>query len=217
MIEEIKNKIYEIVKHHNTIDTRASIDSQAYISGSLIRGNVSVGHKAKIYQSHIEGDVEIGAYTSLWGPGIFVIGRIHGVKIGKFCSVARYVFMQEDYHNPNRITTYFLERNLLNVSLKDNAMVSKGEIIIGNDVWIGAGAQILSGVSIGDGAVIGAGAVVTQNVPAYAVAAGNPAKVVKYRFGKEKIAELLELQWWNWPDEKIREHSEFLLSEDGSR
>jgi len=93
-----------------------------------------------------------------------VLGRIHGVEIGSFSSIARYVSIQEDFHNPARTTTFFLERNVFNEELADNALVSKGKVSIGHDVWIGAGAQILSGVSVNHGAVIGAGAVVTKDV-----------------------------------------------------
>ena len=212
MFQYIKNKIYEIVKHHNVINKEAMIDPTAYISGSSIYGNVKIDNKSKIYQSHIEGNVEIGHHTSLWGPGIFMISRINGIKIGKYCSIARYVSIQEDYHNPDRVTTYFLERNLLDQPLRDNAMISKGKITIGNDVWVGAGAQILSGVTIGDGAIVGAGAIVTKDIPPYAIAGGNPAKVIKFRFDQSKIDELMELAWWDWSTEKIKENQDFLLS-----
>ena len=75
---------------------------------------------------------------------------------------------------------------------------------IGNDVWIGANAIIQSGVTIGDGAIIGSGAVVTKDVPPYAIVVGVPAKILKYRFNKEQIKELLQLKWWNLPFDKIK-------------
>ncbi len=212
MLKYIKNKIYEIVKHHNIIDKSTTVDPSAYVSGSSIYGNVEIGKQAKVYQAHLEGEVRIGAYTSIWGPGIFMISRINGIQIGKFCSIARYVSIQEDYHNPDRVTTYFLERNLLNMPLNDNAMISKGKVIIGNDVWIGAGTQILSGVTVADGVIIGAGAIVTKDIPAYAIVGGNPAKVIKYRFEQKKIDQLLEMAWWDWSVEKIKENQDFLLS-----
>ena len=76
---------------------------------------------------------------------------------------------------------------------------------IGHDVWIGAGAYVRSGVKIGSGAVIGARAVVTRDVMPYAIVAGNPARLIRSRFDEETVARLLELQWWDWPLEKIRE------------
>jgi acyl-[acyl carrier protein]--UDP-N-acetylglucosamine O-acyltransferase len=81
---------------------------------------------------------------------------------------------------------------------------SRGEIIVGHDVWIGANAVILSGVNIGNGAVVAAGAVVNKDVPPYAVVGGVPAKLIKMRFEPEQIAALEKIQWWNWPLEKIR-------------
>ncbi len=81
---------------------------------------------------------------------------------------------------------------------------SKGNITIGNDVWIGYGAIILSGVCIGHGAVIGAGSVVTKDVGNYEIVAGNPARLIRKRFDDETITQLLALKWWDWPLEKIR-------------
>ncbi len=81
----------------------------------------------------------------------------------------------------------------------------KGDIIIENDVWIGAKATVMSGVTIHNGAVVAAGSVVTKDVPPYAIVAGNPAKVVKYRFTEEQIKKLLQISWWNWGEARIRE------------
>lgn len=83
---------------------------------------------------------------------------------------------------------------------------NKGDIIIGNDVWIGYEAVILAGVSIGDGAIIGARAVVTKDVPPYTIVGGVPAKPIKKRFSDETISSLLSIQWWNWSKEKISEN-----------
>jgi len=212
MLKYIRNKINTIVVQYNVIDKKSIIESSTYISGSKIYGDIKIEKECKIYQSHLEGKITIGQYSSLWGPGIFVIGRINGIEIGKYCSIARYVSIQEDYHNTNRVTTYFLERNFFNEPLRDNAETSKGKIIIKNDVWIGTGAQILSGVTIENGAVVAAGAIVTKDVPPYAVVAGNPAKVVKYRFEEKKKQDLLDMAWWDWSIEKIKENKEFILS-----
>jgi hypothetical protein len=92
--------------------------------------------------------------------------------------------------------------------------VSKGDVTIGNDVWIGAGVTILSGVTIGDGAIIGAGSVVVKDVAPYTMVAGNPASFKKYRFSHEDIEALLELQWWNFGEEKIRELIPYLQNSD---
>ena len=92
----------------------------------------------------------------------------------------------------------------------DNIAVSKGEIVIEDDVWIGSNSVILSGVKIGRGAVIGAGSIVTKNVPKYAIVAGNPAKVIKMRFNDEEISKLEKLKWWEWSYDRIKENADFL-------
>ena len=91
---------------------------------------------------------------------------------------------------------------------------SKGDVVIQNDVWIGMGALILSGVTIGNGAVVGARSVVTRSVPPYALAAGNPARVVRLRFSEDQIRQLERIAWWDWPIEKVQEAWPGLLSAD---
>ena len=90
----------------------------------------------------------------------------------------------------------------------------KGEIIIGNDVWIGYEAVIMSGVTIGDGAIIGARSVVTKDIPPYTIVGGVPARQIRRRFSEETIAALLELKWWDWPREKIARKIEAIKNGD---
>ena len=90
------------------------------------------------------------------------------------------------------------------------------QIIIGGDVRIGAHVTIAGGVHIGDGAIVRAGSIITEDVPSYAVAAGNPAQIIGYRFDAETIAALQRIAWWNWPETRIREHIA-LLTDDAER
>ncbi len=90
---------------------------------------------------------------------------------------------------------------------------SKGDIVLGSDVWVGFAAKILSGVTIGDGAVIGAGAIIAKDVRPYAVMVGNPAREIKRRFTDEQVDALLRIRWWDWPDKKIADNSDLLMSE----
>ncbi len=83
-------------------------------------------------------------------------------------------------------------------------------------MWIAAGAQVLHKVRIGDGAVVGGGAVVTKDVPPYAIVAGVPARVIKFRFSPDEIERLLKVRWWNWPIEKLIENASFLIEQDVS-
>jgi virginiamycin A acetyltransferase len=93
----------------------------------------------------------------------------------------------------------------------------KGDTIIGNDVWIGQNVTVLPGIKIGDGAIIAANAVVARDIPPYHIAGGNPARIFRQRFEDELVAFLLELQWWNWPAEKIFANLEILSSSDLER
>ena len=131
--------------------------------------------------------------------------------IGRFCSIAcgaKFLFTSAN-HTMKSLSTYpfpiFFEEWGLDVKNVASAWDNKGDIVVGNDVWIGYEAVILSGVHIGDGAIIGTGAVVTKDVPPYTVVGGVPAKEIKKRFDEKTIEKLLETQWWNWPVEKIRQ------------
>ena len=129
--------------------------------------------------------------------------------IGKFCSIAcgaKFLFNSAN-HKMASLSTYtfplFFEEWGLEKENVAQAWDQKGDIIIGNDVWIGYEAVILSGVTIGDGAVIGCRAVVTKDVPPYTIVGGVPAKPIRKRFNEETIKELQKIKWWDWPEEKI--------------
>lgn len=131
------------------------------------------------------------------------------LQIGKFCSIAcgaKFLFNSAN-HTLSSLSTYpfplFFEE--WGSEKKDviKAWDNKGDIVIGNDVWIGYEAVILAGVTIGDGAIIGTRAVVTKDVPPYTIVGGVPAKSIKKRFSEETIFALLKMQWWNWSELKI--------------
>lgn len=131
--------------------------------------------------------------------------------IGKFCSIAcgaKFLFNSAN-HALRSLSNYtfplFFEEWGLNKKNVASAWDNKGDIIIGNDVWIGYEAVIMAGVHIGDGAVIAARAVVTKDVPPYTIVGGTPARKIRMRFEEETIAKLQQIQWWNWPVEKIRQ------------
>ena len=198
------------IERVNTIARGAQIAPGAWVSGSDISKDSQIATGCKIYRTTLSGQVKVARYTSLWGPSIFVSGGGQGVEIGSFCSIAHQVSLQEQFHNSQRTTTYFIERNLLKQPDPPEALVTKGTIRIGHDVWIGAGAQVLSGVTVGDGAIVAAGAIVTRDVAPYAVVAGNPARLIRYRFGPDRIAQLLDVQWWHWSEERLRSEAAFL-------
>ena len=132
--------------------------------------------------------------------------------IGKFCSIAcgaKFLFNSAN-HTLSSLSTYpfplFFEEWGLEKRNVAATWDNKGDIVIGNDVWIGYEAVIMAGVTIGDGAIIGARAVVTKDVPPYTVAGGIPAKPIKKRYPEETIAALSELKWWDWPEERIAQN-----------
>ena len=98
--------------------------------------------------------------------------------------------------------------------MQDKAYPFKGNIEIGNDVWLGYRATIMAGVKIGHGAIVGSHAVVTKDVPPYAIVGGNPAKIIRQRFSDSQIAALLDLEWWHWPLDKITRNVELLTGND---
>jgi acetyltransferase-like isoleucine patch superfamily enzyme len=141
-------------------------------------------------------------------------GDISSVHIGKFCSIAQGVIMDCGFHHNSDFASTFP----FNIFYKSARHIishpkSKGDIHIGNDVWIGEGALIMGGVTIGNGAIIGARSIVTKDVGNYEIVAGSPARHVRYRFTPPQIDKLLDLKWWNFPNEKIEELIPYLMSD----
>ena len=190
------------------------------------------GDTQTVYLKNVitESGIEIGDYTMyndfVNDPRDFeknnVLYRypINGdkLKVGKFCSIAcgaKFLFTSAN-HTMHSISTYpfpiFFEEWGLDVTNITSAWDNKGDIVIGNDVWIGYEAIVLSGVTIGDGAIIGTRAVVTKDVPPYTIVGGIPAKPIRKRFSDEVISKLLELQWWNWPENRIKENMDVIQS-----
>jgi acetyltransferase-like isoleucine patch superfamily enzyme len=136
------------------------------------------------------------------------------LTMGAFCSVASGVqILLGGEHRPDWVTTYPFSVLWQKAKHLLGHPSSKGDVVIGNDVWIGAEAMILSGVTIGDGAVIGARSVVTKDVPPYAIVGGNPARVIRMRFDEATISRLQNLKWWTWDDAKIERFLPLLLSD----
>jgi len=141
------------------------------------------------------------------------------LQIGSFCSIARGVtiWLGGNHHNEWASTSplnHFLGYDTGKSKHRFDQTGTKGSVIIGNDVWIGAEATIFSGITIGDGAIIGGKAVVACDVPPYGIAIGNPAGVNRFRFSHDQITKLLKIQWWNWDDEKIKVNIPLILNND---
>jgi acetyltransferase-like isoleucine patch superfamily enzyme len=146
-------------------------------------------------------------------PTIAHWGEPATLKIGSFCSIAGEVtIFLGGNHRIDWITTYPFPEFRERAKGTPDFRITKGDVIIGNDVWIGNGASIMSGVQIGNGAVIGTSSVVTKNVPPYGIVAGNPARLIRFRFAPGEIAMLEKLAWWDWPDAMIDAAMPVLLS-----
>jgi acetyltransferase-like isoleucine patch superfamily enzyme len=137
------------------------------------------------------------------------------ILVGAFCSIGPEVRMHGGgRHVMSRATTFPLNARLFDRAKRNAADDSDtGPTVIGNDVWIGEGATVLAGVTVGDGAVIGARAVVSRSVPPYAVVAGNPARIVHYRFESDVRERLRAVAWWDWSDEQIRARKSWFMAD----
>ena len=140
--------------------------------------------------------------------------------IGRFCSIAcgaKFLFNSAN-HTLRSLSTYIFpvlfEEWGLDVARIPEAWDNRGDIVIGNDVWIGYEAVILAGVTIGDGAIVAARAVVTKDVPPYTIVGGVPARPIRKRFPDAEIAQLLDLKWWDWPPERIAASIDAIQSGD---
>ncbi|HNA87128.1 MAG TPA: CatB-related O-acetyltransferase [Nitrospira sp.] len=148
-------------------------------------------------------------------PKIYQWGEGANLTVGAFCSIADgvQIFLGGE-HRTDWVSTYPFPVFWESARAIPGHPGTKGDVVIGNDVWIGHEAVILSGVRIGDGAVVGARAVIRSDVPPYHIAAGNPARVVRARFDEMTINRLLALAWWDWDDEKISRAVRFMTSQD---
>lgn len=191
----------------------------------------SQGHST-VYLRNVVTDpsIEVGEYTIyddfVHDPRDFQRNNVlyhypinhERLVIGKFCSIAcgaKFLFNSAN-HTLGSLSTYIFpvlfEEWGLPVEDIPKAWDNKGDIVIGNDVWIGYEAIVMAGVTIGDGAIIGTRAVVTKDVPPYTIVGGVPAKPIRKRFDDETIKRLLALKWWDWPVEKIHRNLENIQS-----
>ena len=184
------------------------ISPLALIAKSDLTKKTKVCHFAKIVNS------SIGEYSYVGNHSTII-----NATIGKFCSISENCRIGLASHTMKFLSTspIFTEKcNGTGISwLSEDAVKIKApKITVGNDVWIGYNAIIKSGVTIGDGAVIGAGAIVTKDVPPYAIVAGVPAKIIKYRFTEDDIFKLSKLQWWNLSDQELQNNLSLFAKEE---
>ena len=161
--------------------------------------------------------MKIGKYT--YGkPSVVHWNTQAKLSIGNYCSIAGNVHIYlGGNHRTDFITTYpfgHVHNEKFNMFHNPDHPSTKGDVIIGNDVWLCNNVTIMSGVTIGDGAVIACNSHVIKNVEPYSIVGGNPAKLIKYRFTPEQIAKLLEIKWWYWDDDKVNMFTPLLCNEN---
>lgn len=141
------------------------------------------------------------------------------ITTGKYVSIGRDCnFFLHANHRPDWVTTSSqllgpVTPEIAETHMKMGHPSCKGDIEIGNDVWIGAKSTIMSGVKIGDGSVVGAGSTITKDVPPYSIVVGNPGRIVKHRFNTDQIDKLLKIKWWDWTEDRIKTESEDMWSD----
>lgn len=184
---------------------RSGDTQTVYLKSVITRPNIEVGDFT-IYNDFVNDPRDFEKNNVLYHYPI----NHDRLIIGKFCSIAcgaKFIFNCAN-HTLTSLSTYtfplFFEEWGLPKSEVATAWDNKGDIVIGNDVWIGYDAVIMAGVTIGDGAIIGTRAVVTKDVEPYSIVGGVPAKEIRKRFSPDIVARLQKLQWWNWDSNKIR-------------
>lgn len=192
---------------------RSGDKETVYLKPVISNPNISVG-EFTMYNDFVNDPMQFERNNVLYQYPI----NHDKLIIGKFCSIAcgaKFIFNSAN-HTLSSVSTYpfpiFFEEWGLNIKDVATAWDNKGDIIIGNDVWIGYEAVILAGVTVGDGAIIGTRAVVTKDVPPYTIVGGVPAKPIRKRFDNETLDELLKIRWWDWPEEKIARNIQAIQS-----
>lgn len=211
LIRKVIRKFY-FSEDSSFIDPESQIHGSVVVKRSSIVGKVIIGESSRIFDSELNGVITIGKFTSLNGPNVALISHLYSIEIGNYCSIARNVLIQEHNHKTDRISTSFVNKWIFAESYM-NDITSKGKIIIGNDVWIGADSVILSGVKIGNGVVVAANSTVTEDVPDFAIVGGNPAKLIKFRFNEKIRERLSDLKWWDWPLDRIKRNRELFCNQ----
>lgn len=164
----------------------------------------------------LETNNKLNAGNMSFHNGNFNIEGGEQVKIGNYCAFGKNITIitnNHDYNFPAIQYTFYrkffgIDHPGISNDISSKSF-SKGPVIIGNDVWIGHNVTILSGVTIGNGAILGNGSIVTKNVEDYSIVAGVPAKFIKKRFTDDVIQFLMEIEWWNWDEKKIRANKDF--------
>jgi len=196
-------KLYDgVVLDNSEFADCVSIGQDSYIRNSKLDFHVQINRR------NIIENASVGCYSYTGANTI-----LKEITIGKFCSLSWNISATGNKHEYTHLSAHPFPLLSSFGFVENDAEHKKSLINIGNDVWIGANACILPGVTVHDGAVVGAGAVVTKDVPPFAIVAGAPAKIIKFRFSSEQIERLLKIRWWDWPMSLLKENISLFQSE----
>lgn len=195
------NPLWQRFKYRSFIKAGVLVDPYVDIQGSSLGKNVGLVTHCQVVNS------VVGDYSSIGRNS-----KIVEAELGKYCSISWNVTVGATNHPYKNVSTHSFPYFPRDGFVAENGLAAE-RVFIGHDVWIGCNSVIMPGVRVGHGAVIGAGAIVTGDVPHYAVAAGVPAAIMKYRFEREIIEQLLEVEWWELAPELIREYIHLFQTE----
>lgn len=178
------------IRYEGPIDIHPHVDLNQVTFGR----HCLVAHHAEIANARIGNRTSIGRYA-----------KIQTAQIGNFCSISWGTTIGATSHTANHISTHAFRYRKVFGLVEEDQHFEKSPVEIGHDVWIGCDVVVMPGIKVGNGAVIGAGTIVTKDVPAYSVVVGNPGRVIKYRFEEAIRHRLDQTQWWDLPDDQLKE------------
>lgn len=200
------------------------IEKNCYVFDSRLGDRVHVQEGCSIFRTEIESQVVIYPRTWLSGVRFGSYSYINeqslmrGVSVGRFTSIGPHFLCGFGAHPANLPSTspvfYSTFKQCGTSFTETDFFAESAETSIGHDVWVGTRVFVRDGVRIGHGAIVAAGAVVVKDVPDYAVVGGVPARVIRFRFPDEAVRALLEIEWWNWSEERLREAQPLFVKED---
>jgi acetyltransferase-like isoleucine patch superfamily enzyme len=202
-----------VVINNNSHVSKSHVKNNVLINSNCLIVNSSLGEHVTVYQNCSLSDVAVERFSYIAGNSVLSM-----VQLGSFCSIGPELICGLGGHPTHFVSTnpvFFSALRQCGISFSDkDYFEERRETIIGNDVWIGARVSIKDGVRIGNGAIVAAGSVVVKDVPDCAVVGGVPAKLIRWRFPPSIIEKLLQIKWWDWPEEALREAQPYFVNSD---